>query len=171
MNRSVDLRIGIDVGGTNTDAVILDRNDVLLAKFKTPTTPDLTLGIFKALQSVLSQIPESKSRVTHVMLGTTHATNAILERRDLLKVAVIRIGAPATMSIPPLMDWPDDLRKVVSAGEIIITGGSELTGKALAPFGKEELLRFLDSVASVAQSIAITGVFSPINSDHELEAQ
>lgn len=168
---SVDLRVGIDVGGTNTDAVILDRDDVVVAKFKTPTTPDLTSGIFNSLQSVLSQIPGSKDRVTHVMLGTTHATNAILERRDLLKVAVIRIGAPATLSIPPLMDWPADLRTVVSAGEIIITGGSELTGKALAPLGKNELLRFLESIAGTAQSVAITGVFSPINSEHELEAQ
>jgi N-methylhydantoinase A/oxoprolinase/acetone carboxylase beta subunit len=171
MYGSVDLRIGIDVGGTNTDAVILDQNDVLLAKFKTPTTPDLTTGIFKALQEVLSLIPGSIDRVTHVMLGTTHATNAILQRRDLLKVAVIRIGAPATVSIPPLMDWPDDLRKVVSAGEIIIPGGSELTGKALAPFGRDELIRFLDSVSNSAQSVAISGVFSPINSEHELEAQ
>jgi len=171
MNGSVDLKIGIDVGGTNTDAVIMDRNDLLLAKFKTPTTPDLSTGVFKALESVLSQIPESKDRVTHVMLGTTHATNAILQRRDLLKVAAIRIGAPATLAIPPLLDWPKDLRKAISAGEIIVSGGSELTGKALAPFGKDSLIRFIDSVANVAQSVAITGVYSPVNAEHELEAE
>ena len=44
MRRS-DLRIGIDVGGTNTDAVVLDRDDSVLAWAKTPTTPDVTGGI------------------------------------------------------------------------------------------------------------------------------
>ncbi|MDX6630742.1 MAG: hypothetical protein QOH00_2988, partial [Gaiellales bacterium] len=41
MRRS-DLRVGIDVGGTNTDAVVLDRDDAVLAWAKCPTTPDVT---------------------------------------------------------------------------------------------------------------------------------
>jgi len=171
MHASVDLRIGIDVGGTNTDAVVLDKDDVLLAKFKTPTTSDITSGITTALESVLIQIKQPVKRITHVMLGTTHATNAILEHRDLFKVAVIRIGAPATLSIPCLMDWPEDLRKVVSAGEIIVSGGSELTGDPLAPFGRDEMSRFLDSISDTIEAVAITGVFSPVNADHELEAE
>ena len=40
------------------------------------------------------------------MLGTTHATNAILERRNLNRVAALRLGGPATHSIPPLSSWP-----------------------------------------------------------------
>ncbi|CAB4892300.1 unannotated protein [freshwater metagenome] len=171
MPGSVDLRVGIDVGGTNTDAVVLDVNDQLLAKYKTPTTPDLTSGIASALEAVLGQIDQPVERITHVMLGTTHATNAILERRDLLKVAVVRIGAPATMSIPPLMDWPDDLRAAISAGEIIVSGGSELTGEPLTPFGRDEMARFLESIADTVQSVAITGVFSPVNAEHEFEAE
>lgn len=171
MPGSVDLRIGIDVGGTNTDAVVLDVDNRLIAKFKTPTTADLTSGIAAALEAVLGQIDQPVERVTHVMLGTTHATNAILERRDLLKVGVVRIGAPATESIPPLMDWPDDLRAAVSAGEIIVSGGCELTGEPLAPFGRDELARFLDSIAEQVEAIAITAVFSPVVSDHELEAE
>jgi N-methylhydantoinase A/oxoprolinase/acetone carboxylase beta subunit len=171
MRASVDLRVGIDVGGTNTDAVVLDAQHRLLAKFKTPTTPDLTSGITSALEAVLGQIDEPVERVTHVMLGTTHATNAILERRDLLRVAVVRIGAPATCSIPPLLDWPDDLRAVISAGEVIVPGGSELTGEPLTPFGREELARFLEKVAGSAEAVAISGVFSPVNADHEFEAQ
>ena len=58
MPASVDLRIGIDVGGTNTDAVVLDVENRLLAKFKTPTTPDLTSGIATALEAVLGQIDQ-----------------------------------------------------------------------------------------------------------------
>ena len=168
MHASVDLRIGIDVGGTNTDAVILDNNNKLLAKHKTPTTADLTSGIASALEAVLGQVTEPVSRVTHVMLGTTHATNAILQRNGLHKVGVIRIGAPATCSIPPLSDWPDDLRQTVSRGEVIVQGGSELTGEPLAALDEDAVERFLDSVAGNVETIAVTGVFSPVEPGHEL---
>lgn len=171
MPASVDLRIGIDVGGTNTDAVVLDSENRLLAKHKTPTTPDLTSGITTALQAVLGQIDQPVERITHVMLGTTHATNAILERRDLLKVAVIRIGAPATVSIPPFSDWPDDLRQVVSAGEAVVSGGSEVTGRALVPFQPDEVAAFLEKVAGTAEAVAISAVFSPVSGEHERLAE
>ncbi|HEX6131789.1 MAG TPA: hydantoinase/oxoprolinase N-terminal domain-containing protein, partial [Actinomycetota bacterium] len=89
-----DLRVGIDVGGTNTDAVVLDGADRVLATVKTPTTPDVTAGIVAALAVALADRAVDAGRVTHVMLGTTHATNAVLERRHLDRVAVVRIGAP-----------------------------------------------------------------------------
>jgi N-methylhydantoinase A/oxoprolinase/acetone carboxylase beta subunit len=170
MLASVDLRVGIDVGGTNTDAVVLDSEHRLLAKFKTPTTPDLTGGIATALEAVLGQLDQPVERITHVMLGTTHATNAILERRDLLRVAVIRVGAPATLSIPPLTEWPTDLRDVISAGEIIVSGGSEVTGAPLVPFRPDELVPFLEKMAGRAEAVAISGVFSPVAADHEYQA-
>src|SRR5213592_3174793 len=80
---AVDLRLGIDVGGTNTDAVVLDREDRLLAKAKVPTTPDVTAGIRAAIDGVVTAGEFDLARITHVMLGTTHATNAVLQRRDL----------------------------------------------------------------------------------------
>jgi N-methylhydantoinase A/oxoprolinase/acetone carboxylase beta subunit len=171
MSGQVDLRIGIDVGGTNTDAVVIDTDHRLLARYKTHTTPDLTSGIDEAMAAVTSMLDAPVSRVTHVMLGTTHATNAILERRDLLRTAVVRIGAPATRSIPPLLDWPDDLRAAVSAGTVVVPGGSELSGEPLVPFGRDELARFLESVAGTAEAVAISGVFSPVNADHEVQAE
>ena len=118
-------RIGIDVGGTNTDAVVIDSNDNVIAKTKTPTTPDIQSGISAALDSVLNGLAESVDRITHVMLGTTHATNAILERRDLNKIISVRVAGPASHAIPPLFDWPDELRDEVLAGEVIVDGGSE----------------------------------------------
>src|SRR5690606_21566593 len=109
---------------TNTDAVVLDGADRVVAKAKRPTSPDVTQGLRAALDAVLAELdPAAHGRVRRVMLGTTHATNAILERRNLGRVAVLRLGAPATTSVPPLSDWPDDLRKVVSAGEAVVPGG------------------------------------------------
>lgn len=171
MLKQPDLRIGIDVGGTNTDAVILDAERNLLARHKAPTTKDLTSGIDQAIASVVRQLDVPIGRITHVMLGTTHATNAILERRDLLKTAIVRIGAPATLSVPPLLDWPDDLRRAVSAGEAIVHGGSEISGAAIVDFGEDELRKFLLSVAGKAEAVSITGVFSPVCEEHELRAR
>jgi N-methylhydantoinase A/oxoprolinase/acetone carboxylase beta subunit len=102
----LDLRLGLDVGGTNTDAVVLDRDDNLVAKAKVPTTPDVTQGIAAAIEAVLARATADPARITHAMLGTTHATNAILQRRRLRRVAVLRLGAPATHAVRPLFGWP-----------------------------------------------------------------
>ncbi len=134
---AADIRLGIDVGGTNTDAVVLDREDRLLAKAKVPTTPDVTGGIRAAIDRVVTAGEFDLSRITHVMLGTTHATNAVLQRRDLRRVAVLRLGAPATFAVPPLSGWPEDLRGAISAGEAIVGGGIEFDGRDLrSPSGR-----------------------------------
>jgi N-methylhydantoinase A/oxoprolinase/acetone carboxylase beta subunit len=165
------LRVGIDVGGTNTDAVIVDDSDKLLAKVKHPTTSDVTTGILSALRLVLEQLDGSAAYVSHVMLGTTHATNAILERRNLNRVAALRLGGPATHSIPPLTGWPADLRAAVSCGSTIVDGGVEMTGEPIVPLDEDAVRRFLDGVAEQAEGVAISGVFSPVLSDQEYRVE
>ena len=166
-----DLRIGIDVGGTNTDAVVLDGAARVVAQAKTPTTPDVTTGIRAALALVLEAPAVDRSRVTHVMLGTTHATNALLERRRLGRVAVLRIGAPATRAIRPLFSWPEDLRRTVSAGEAVVGGGVDFDGREIAPLDRDAAARFLGSTGAEADAVAITAVFSPVAHEHELRAR
>ena len=73
-------RIGIDVGGTNTDAVLVE-GSVVLGSFKTPTTPDVTTGITNALSGVLSGSRLDPRSCSAVMIGTTHFTNAVAQRR------------------------------------------------------------------------------------------
>jgi N-methylhydantoinase A/oxoprolinase/acetone carboxylase beta subunit len=167
---TLDYRLGIDVGGTNTDAVILDRSDEVLAKAKVPTTPDVTGGIVAALDAVIGGSRMDVSRITHAMLGTTHATNAVLERRKLHRVAVIRIGAPATLGVRPMFEWPADLTAVVSAGAVVVGGGIEFDGRDLSPFDDEAVARFLGSVAGHCDGVAITSVFAPVSPRHELLA-
>jgi len=166
----LDLRLGIDVGGTNTDAVVLDREDRLLGKAKVPTTPDVTRGIRAAIDGVVAAREFDLARITHAMLGTTHATNAVLQRRDLRRVAVLRLGAPATFAVPPLSGWPEDLRGAISAGEAIVGGGIEFDGRDLSPFDADEAARFLGSIAGTADGVAIVSVFAPVSERHELEA-
>jgi N-methylhydantoinase A/oxoprolinase/acetone carboxylase beta subunit len=165
-----DCRLGIDVGGTNTDAVIMDGADRVIAKAKVPGTPDITGGITTAIDTVLRAPEVDRQRITHVMLGTTHATNAVLERRKLRRVAVIRIGGPATHSIRPMFGWPPDLTDVISAGAVIVDGGIEFDGQDLAPLDTDAIARFLGKVAGTADGVAITSVFAPVSPRHELEA-
>jgi N-methylhydantoinase A/oxoprolinase/acetone carboxylase beta subunit len=165
------LRVGIDVGGTNTDAVIVDRDARLVAKVKRPTTPDVTTGILSALESVLRHVEDAAPKVSHVMLGTTHATNAILERRNLNRVAAIRLGGPATHAIPPLSSWPVDLKAAISCGETIVDGGVEMTGDPIVPLDEDAVRRFLDGVRGQAEGVAISGVFSPVLSEQEYRVE
>jgi len=165
-----DCRLGIDVGGTNTDAVIIDPADRVIAKAKVPCTPDITGGIAAAIDSVLRAPGVEPARISHVMLGTTHATNAVLERRNLRRVAVLRIGGPATYAIRPMYEWPRDLARTVSAGETIVDGGIEFDGRDLSPLDTDAIARFLGQVGGAADGVAITSVFAPVSPRHELLA-
>jgi len=62
--------IGIDVGGTNTDAVYL-QNDKVLAWHKTPTTPDIQSGVETAIEAIVSKANISRGHVDCVKIGTT----------------------------------------------------------------------------------------------------
>ena len=161
-------KLGIDVGGTNTDAVIVNERREVVAEVKQPTTDDVYDGILRAIRTVLQNSGVDRREITQAMLGTTQCTNAIVERRHLAKVGLIRIGAPATTGIPPMVDWPEDIQAVVE-DSIVIRGGFEFDGKELAPLDVEAARAFLERMKGKVQSIAIASVFSTIRNDHELE--
>ena len=96
----MSLRIGVDVGGTNTDAVLMDDLTVV-AKIKTPTTEDVTSGIVSALRHVLETSGTATSQIAGVMIGTTHFTNAVVERRRLAAQIAILQPMVEEAAIPP----------------------------------------------------------------------
>src|SRR5260370_41948427 len=83
-------RIGIDVGGTNTDAFVLEDGREAHA-VQTPTTSDVTTGIVTALAELTRRPEIARSRIDGVVIGTTHFVNAVVQRRDLARVAAVRI--------------------------------------------------------------------------------
>ena len=125
-------RIGIDVGGTNTDAVLL-ADDKVVHAVKTPTTEDVTSGIRQALADLIAGAPDATAGLDAVMIGTTHFTNAVVQRRDLAKIAAIRIGLPASASLEPFIDWPEDLAGWVRGRVFMIEGGHEYDGRPILP--------------------------------------
>jgi N-methylhydantoinase A/oxoprolinase/acetone carboxylase beta subunit len=162
------LSIGVDVGGTNTDAVVLDGDGTVIAATKQPTTPDVTGGIRSGIAHVLESLGDERSRVSRVMLGTTHATNAIVSRRDLGRVAMIRLGAPAATEYPPLAGWPADLTATALAGTAMLGGGHMVDGTPISPLDRDGVLRFLDGLADF-DAVAVAGIFSPSFPDQELD--
>ncbi|WP_027686375.1 hydantoinase/oxoprolinase N-terminal domain-containing protein [Rhizobium leguminosarum] len=164
------MRIGIDVGGTNTDAALMDGPRVLGA-CKSPTTSDVGSGIVAVLKQVLSMTGVSVSEIQAVMIGTTHFTNAVVERKRLLEVAAIRLGLPATKALPPMTDWPKDLADTLGRHTFMVRGGNEFDGRKIAPLDEPEILRIAGEIRSRGlKAASITSVFSPVTPDMELRA-
>ncbi len=112
--------VGIDVGGTNTDAaVICTRTGRVVGWAKALTTPDdVTVGIKEVLGKVIAKDASSSSEISadqvcRVSLGTTHFLNAVIQRRGLARVSVIRLCGRATRAIPPFFDISNDLREAI----------------------------------------------------------
>ncbi|MFF0909429.1 hydantoinase/oxoprolinase N-terminal domain-containing protein [Microbacterium sp. HMH0099] len=166
-----DLSIGVDVGGTNTDAVVVDATGSVIAWTKQPTTEDVIGGIRAGIGAVLDQLGEDRDRVSRVMLGTTHATNAIVARRGLDRVALVRLGAPAATEWPPLTGWPADLSERVLAGAAMLGGGHMVDGTPISPLDRDGIRRFLDGLGGAFDSVAVCGIFSPSSPEQEREVE
>ena len=164
------IRIGIDVGGTNTDAVVMEGNNVI-AGVKAGTTADVMSGVVAALKAVLAASKLLPEAIDVVMIGTTHFTNAVVQRRDLARTAAVRLGLPATASLPPMVDWPADLKMTIGNQGYLAHGGNEFDGRIISPLDKNELLGIAADIKSKGiNTIAITSVFSPVSSDFEKQA-
>lgn len=164
------IRIGIDVGGTNTDAVVMD-GDRVIGSVKATTTPDVMSGVSAALAGTLKQSGVKAADVDVVMLGTTHFTNAVVQRRDLAQTAAVRLGLPATEALPPMVDWPGDLRDAIGNHAFLAHGGHEFDGRPITALDPDELLRIgADIARRGVRTIAISSVFSPVNNEVERKA-
>jgi N-methylhydantoinase A/oxoprolinase/acetone carboxylase beta subunit len=162
------IRVGIDVGGTNTDAVVMEGTRVV-AGVKAPTTADVMSGVVAALKAVLEASGLDAGAIDVVMIGTTHFTNAVVQRRDLAQTAAVRLGLPATASLPPMVDWPEDLRATIGNHGYLAHGGNEFDGRVISELDEAELLGIAaDIKAKGIGTIAITSVFSPVSSDFEI---
>ena len=164
------MRIGIDVGGTHTDAVLLDHGDVR-AWENLPTTADITGGILSALNKLVEHTSITPERVSAIVIGMTHFTNAVVQRRDLNRVGAIRIGLPASRSLGPFVDWPTQLANTVKGGIFHIEGGHEYDGRRIVDFDETATRKAARELAADGvDDVAIASVFSPLNDECEKRA-
>jgi len=163
-------RIGVDVGGTNTDAVVMSGRDILAA-VKVPTSGDVTSGLIGALQQVQTAAGIAPGEVGMVVIGTTHFTNAVIERRQLSETAVVRLCLPAAQCLLPMVDWPADLKSVIGDHIYLASGGMEFDGTHIAPFDPSDILRIGTAIHDKGlNAIAVCGIFSPVNDEFERHA-
>ncbi|OIH82838.1 hydantoinase subunit beta [Arthrobacter sp. UCD-GKA] len=164
------MKIGIDVGGTNTDAVLMEGVKVL-AGVKSPTVKDVAHGIAEAVRKLQLEFPFAPGDVDAVMIGTTQFINALVEADRLAPTATIRLGLPATSGLPPFVGWPKRIREAVQAMPYICHGGHEFDGREISAFDTNEVLAAArDAESKGARSFAISSVFSPVNPEFEQRA-
>jgi len=164
-------RIGIDVGGTNTDAVLLESGSVIHS-VKTATTLDITAGILTALIELTRHPEVLLEAIDGVVIGTTHFVNAVLQRRDLARVAAVRIGLPASASLPPFCDWPADLADCVSGEVFMLEGGHDYDGRPIVPFDETGMRCAARAIRkSGIRSVAVASIFSPLDPGCEERAR
>ncbi|UJR08010.1 hypothetical protein I4U23_012288 [Adineta vaga] len=163
--------IGVDVGGTNTDAVLLriehDQLPKVVATIKTVTTADVFSGMINSVQQVIND-----NEITAIMVGTTHFINALLQRRQLAKVCIIRLCGPATRAISPMSNWPQDLKDAVNGLTVFASGGYLFDGSEIEALNEEEIRSIIRrALALDICTFCVCGVFSPCRIDQEVRVE
>lgn len=147
--------LGIDAGGTFTDAVVVNINGAqILAWAKAPTTPENPLyGLRKALREIPTQ---ALQKAGFVSLATTFATNAIVEEKGG-RAGLVLIGYdrdhPGLSKMSPVL---------------FLGGGHDFWGEEVAALKLAPLEERLPSLVREVDAIAVSGYFSIRNPDHEL---
>ncbi|KAI0682250.1 hydantoinase/oxoprolinase [Earliella scabrosa] len=172
------LRIGVDVGGTNTDGVLIDASQLhtpsrgVLAHHKATTTLDVSTGIAHAIRAVLDQAAVAPSAIASVSIGTTAFVNAVLEAdaRRLAKVAVLRLCGPYTRRCPPFVDFPGRLRGLVEGHVGFVDGGFEIDGREILPLCEQQIVEQCALIRSKGiKNVVLSGVFSPLDNEGRQE--
>ncbi len=162
-------RIGVDIGGTNTDAVLVSEKNEILAKCKVQTLDSIEKSVVTAISKIVENGNEEK--IEGIFIGTTHATNAILEEKDLLPTGIIRIAGQYP-DVTSGYTWPKSLQDKAIKGQRTIPGGFECDGSEISPFSKEEAKKAVyDLLELGCEGFAIIGSFSIINPLHELHVR
>lgn len=161
------MRIGVDVGGTNTDAVLMDGSEVR-AWTKQPTTADVSSGVAAAITAVLGQAGVAPGTTASVMIGTTHFANALVERSQLDRVGVLRLASPSGEALPPMTGWPADLTARIGDHVFLLPGGYEMDGREIAALDESKVRDAALTLRSAGvDAIAISCAFAPINAAME----
>ena len=162
-----EIWIGLDTGGTYTDAVALDGERRVVAAAKALTTHwDLSLGLGQALRAVLARLDVGRRReqVALVSVSTTLATNAVVEGR-FSPICTVLIGFSEQM-----VERAGLGRE--GGGVIVrVRGGHEATGEETEPLDEAAIEAAVREFGPQVAAFAVAGMFSVRNPAHELRAR
>ena len=163
-----NLYLGIDTGGTFTDAVILNaENSAILCRSKALTTRhDLSIGLKQAMRDVIEKLPvKSDGNIKMVSISTTLATNALVEGEGS-RVCAILIGYEEPMVNKSLIE-----QKLSGARTVSICGGHDSMAREIAALDRRELEKIVRKHMVDIDAFAVSAQFSVRNPSHELRAK
>jgi len=164
-NSPPEIWIGLDTGGTYTDAVALDGERRVIATAKALTTHwDLSLGLGDALRAVLGRLEAGREHVSLVSVSTTLATNAVVEGR-FSPICTILIGFDERMV------ERSGLKRDGGGVIVRVRGGHEATGEEAEPLDVAAIEAAVREHAPLVAAFALAGMFSVRNPAHELRAR
>jgi N-methylhydantoinase A/oxoprolinase/acetone carboxylase beta subunit len=161
-----ELWIGLDTGGTYTDAVALDGGDRVIASAKALTTHwDLSVGLGAALSAVLHELPEgARQRISLVSVSTTLATNAVVENR-FSPICAVLVGFNDRMAAET------GIEKQLGGVVVRVRGGHDPTGVEEQPLDEGAIEAAVRDLGRRVEAFAVAAQFSVRNPEHELRAR
>ena len=158
------LGIGIDAGGTYTDAVLLDlASGQVQRKAKALTTPhDLSIGIAQAMAGLDGA---DYQRVRLVSISTTLATNAIVEEHGG-RVGLLLIGYDADIMRQSGLE-----KRLPVEGLCYVAGGHDVKGEEVCALDTAAARRAIIEFQDRVDAFAVSGYFGVMNPDHELRVR
>jgi N-methylhydantoinase A/oxoprolinase/acetone carboxylase beta subunit len=161
------IRIGLDTGGTYTDAIALDDARRVLASAKARTTHwDLAIGIREALHRLLAALPRDLARadVGLVAVSTTLATNAVVEGR-FSPICTLLVG------FDDKMVERSGLRRGGGGTVVTVRGGHDAGGEQAEPLDEAAVGAAVAELAATVEAFAVAAMFSVRNPAHELRVR
>ncbi len=161
-----EIWMGLDTGGTFTDAVALNGARQVIASAKALTTHwDLSVGLGAAIRALLAELPGSVRRehISLVSVSTTLATNAVVESR-FSPICTLLIGFDERML------ERSGLRR--AGGALVrVRGGHDATGEEAEPLDELAIDAAVRTYAPQVEAFAVAGIFSVRNPAHERRAR
>ncbi|MFO7246166.1 MAG: hydantoinase/oxoprolinase family protein, partial [Bacillota bacterium] len=91
--------------------------------------------------------------------------------KELAPAAAVRLGLPAGDALPPMVDWPADLREAVGDAAWMVHGGREFDGRPLSPLDPEEIRQVARQIGQRGiRAVALSSVFAPVHAGDEEQA-
>jgi len=174
----MSLKLGVDVGGTFTDLILVDEDRGRMIRAKTPSTPtDQSVGVLNGIEKVCRLANVSPGEITHIMHGNTVATNAVLEGKGAKVGLITTEGFKQILHLArswtpgPLAGWiimvkpepPAAIENTREARERIDTHGN-----VIKPLDEDAIRKDLqDLVARGVEAVTVSLINSYTNPVHE----